>query len=365
MSPEQCKGEPIDPRSDQYSLGVLLHQLTTGRLPYSGETPMAIAIKHVNEPLTPPRKVTPNLPEAVERVLVKALAKDPHERFTSVAELNAAFQAALAGVVDRNGEVAPPRADPDHPTVPMSRRELLARLRGGRAWKWRRAAGLALLLTLVCAPLAWAMAVAPPAGLSLANGSGVIYVTPTDLMATIYALSTDLARPQDGDRLSSGEIATAVAGTLTARGALPTAFDSGGLLLGGTIEATEPVRPTVAFIPRTATPSRTPAGGGGATATASRTPTTTPTPTATEFGQPTDTPTRTPTRTPTPTDPPTPTPTPVTPPTPTPVTPPTPTPVTPPTPTPVTPAPPTPTPNCDPRKPPGHPHACPPTPTPG
>jgi serine/threonine protein kinase len=53
MSPEQCRGEPIDARSDQYALAVVLYQMTTGRLPFEGDTPMATALKHVNEPLRP------------------------------------------------------------------------------------------------------------------------------------------------------------------------------------------------------------------------------------------------------------------------------------------------------------------------
>ncbi len=335
MSPEQCKGEPIDPRSDQYSLGVLLHQLTTGRLPFTGDTPMAIAIKHVNEPLIPPRKVTPNLPEAVERVLLKAMAKDPQARFASVAELNAAFQAALSGSVDPNGDLAAPAVFPDQPTTPMPRKELLARLRGQKAWDRRRIAAAALLFTLVCTSLAWAVAGSPPAGLSRANGDpNSAYVTPTDLMATIFALSTELARPTDGGRLSVGEVGTAVAGTLVAWGVWPGEPASSGDEGLWTATPTARLGSTAGFTPVTRTPTRTrPAGGGGSPSTASRTPTATaygqptdtptrtPTPTSTEYGQPTVTPTRTPTRTPT--NLPAPSDTPVTPPTATPVTPPT------------------------------------------
>ncbi len=81
MSPEQCRGDPIDARSDQYSFGVMLFQITTGSLPFEGETPMAIAMKHVSVPLPRPRQVSPNLPEEIELVLIKALAKDPALRF--------------------------------------------------------------------------------------------------------------------------------------------------------------------------------------------------------------------------------------------------------------------------------------------
>ena len=358
MSPEQCKGEPIDPRSDQYSLGVLLHQLTTGRLPFNADTPMAIAIKHINEPLTPPRKISPNLPEAVERILVKAMAKKPEARFASVAELNTAFQAALAASVDPSGRLLPQAVLPDHPTLPFPRKELLSQLRAIRFWNRRRVAGLAIVLTLVCVPLAWAMFGSPPAGLSQENGrSASVFITPTDLMATIFALSTDLARPTDGGRLSSGEIRTAVAGTLIAQGVLPPQSISGEGSTGGAASPTAQPGTAAGFTPRprTATPTRTSPPGPGPSSTASLTPT--PTASPTTAGQPTDPSTRTPT----PTDPAAATATAVTPPSATPVTPPTAT-LAPPTSTPV---PPTPTPLSGCKRHPWQSGYCTPTPTPG
>ena len=100
MSPEQCRGDPIDARSDQYSLGIVLYQITTGQLPFEGDTPMAIAMQHINQPMPLPRMVNPNIPEAVELVLIKGMAKDPALRFESVDALNQAFQKALILGVD-------------------------------------------------------------------------------------------------------------------------------------------------------------------------------------------------------------------------------------------------------------------------
>ena len=76
MSPEQCRGEDVGPTSDQYSFGVVLYQLCTGRLPYEADTPMGVVIKQASQPLPAPRLANPNLPVAVEDVLIRVLAKN-------------------------------------------------------------------------------------------------------------------------------------------------------------------------------------------------------------------------------------------------------------------------------------------------
>jgi serine/threonine-protein kinase len=95
MSPEQCNGGPIDERSDQYSLAVVLYQLTTGHLPFYAETPIATALQQINKPLPNPREFNPNIPEPIETVLLKALSKDPKKRYPSISAFNQAFQKAL------------------------------------------------------------------------------------------------------------------------------------------------------------------------------------------------------------------------------------------------------------------------------
>jgi serine/threonine-protein kinase len=96
MSPEQGKGESGDARSDIYALGVLLFQLCTNHLPFDADTPYAIILKHLTASLPPPRSLRPDLPQAIERVILKALAKDPADRYQTAGEMGAAMRAAAA-----------------------------------------------------------------------------------------------------------------------------------------------------------------------------------------------------------------------------------------------------------------------------
>jgi serine/threonine protein kinase len=91
MSPEQIRGETLDGRSDIYSLGIVLYEMATGRQPFRAETPPAVFVKHLHDPLPPPRKFNQNLPEAFERVILKALSKDREHRFRTASEMVAAL----------------------------------------------------------------------------------------------------------------------------------------------------------------------------------------------------------------------------------------------------------------------------------
>jgi serine/threonine-protein kinase len=97
MAPEQGMGQAGDERSDIYSLGVVLYQLTTGHRPFDADTPLGVALKHINAPLPPPVVVNPDLPEGIETVTLKSLAKDPDKRFQTAKEFALALKKAAAG----------------------------------------------------------------------------------------------------------------------------------------------------------------------------------------------------------------------------------------------------------------------------
>jgi serine/threonine-protein kinase len=93
MAPEQVRGQPCDARTDVYSLGALAYHVFVGRPPFAGETPIAIGFLHVTEPPRPPRQLRPELPETIERAILRALEKEPIKRFADAAEFKRALVA--------------------------------------------------------------------------------------------------------------------------------------------------------------------------------------------------------------------------------------------------------------------------------
>ncbi len=109
LSPEQARGETVDSRSDVYSTGCLLYELLTGRPPFVGDSPVAVAYQHVREPATPPSHHDVELPEAIDAIVTKALAKRVEDRYQSAAAMRSDIQRFLDGQ-DVKAPAPPPGA---------------------------------------------------------------------------------------------------------------------------------------------------------------------------------------------------------------------------------------------------------------
>jgi serine/threonine-protein kinase len=119
LSPEQARGDALDHRSDIYSLGVVVYQALTGQTVFKATTPVGVIFKHVSEPPRPPRELRPDLPEGVEQVVLKALAKDPGERYQSATEFARAFATAVSTAPTARAEAMATLAQPPQAQGPV------------------------------------------------------------------------------------------------------------------------------------------------------------------------------------------------------------------------------------------------------
>ena len=95
ISPEQANGAPLSQRSDLYSLGIVVYESLTGALPFTGSSPMSVAMRHLNDGMPAPSELNPAVPEALDRVVEKATMKDPAARYVDAAEMGAALDASV------------------------------------------------------------------------------------------------------------------------------------------------------------------------------------------------------------------------------------------------------------------------------
>jgi beta-lactam-binding protein with PASTA domain len=200
ISPEQAMGEPVGPASDLYSLGVVLYEMLTGELPFDAETPLGIAMKHVNGHLRQPKELNPSVPNGINAITLRLLAKNPEDRYASDSELIEDLERVCAGL-DPSGTTtemmphavaATTRLNPPPPTQ-----------RTGRDKSRRRTAApllLALLALLLLAALTWA-------GYTLLQDQQAPQIAVPDLVG----MSLDGAREKVGDDFQV-EVAKSVSG---------------------------------------------------------------------------------------------------------------------------------------------------------
>ena len=175
FSPEQAKGESVDSRTDLYSTGVVLFEMLTGRPPFRGDTPVAVAYQHVSETPVAPSTINPKVSPALDVVVAHALAKDRFERYQTVAEFRADLEVAASGKVplrkepDPLGETlfgAPPSvvSGPEAAFRQLAEDQTMVRTqrRPPVIWIW---AGFAVMAVVVIAVLAWVLRLAPSTSL--------------------------------------------------------------------------------------------------------------------------------------------------------------------------------------------------------
>jgi serine/threonine-protein kinase len=219
FSPEQAQGEPVDARADLYSTGVVLYELLTGRPPFVGDSPVSVAYQHVREAPVPPTQRYPEAPAQLDPIVMRALAKDPAQRYPDAATFREALDAALDGrTLSRRqmthltdelyGEQRRAQHEIEHTFAELSSDNGVARTQSGppTAWVW---AAIALVVALIAALAFWVIE-SDPLDLRAADTVDVIDVTGWTASAAERELTGDglevTVSSQPSDSLPKGTV---------------------------------------------------------------------------------------------------------------------------------------------------------------
>ncbi|WP_454130893.1 Stk1 family PASTA domain-containing Ser/Thr kinase [Microbacterium lacticum] len=243
FSPEQAKGEPVDSRADVYSAGVVLYELLTGRPPFRGESPVAVAYQHVSETPVAPSEIVDTVPRSLDAVVLRALAKDPYQRYQDAGSFRAALDATRDGHAPSRKEVgaltselygANPRqaAETARSLRQLSTDTTMRRTQAGppAAWIW---AGIAVIAVVLISVLFWVLNNRP--GTTMPDNARVV----PDVVTMTWDRANELMFEQDldterfdesNDQIAEGNVIRTdpAAGTTVAPGQLVKVYVSTG-----------------------------------------------------------------------------------------------------------------------------------------
>ncbi len=243
FSPEQAKGEPVDSRADVYSAGVVLYELLTGRPPFRGESPVAVAYQHVSETPVAPSEIVDTVPRSLDAVVLRALAKDPYQRYQDAGSFRAALDATRDGRTPSRKQVgaltselygANPRqaAETARSLRQLSTDTTMRRTQAGppAAWIW---AGIAVIAVVLISVLFWVLNNRP--GTTMPDNARVV----PDVVTMTWDRANELMFEQDldterfdesNDQIAEGNVIRTdpAAGTTVAPGQLVKVYVSTG-----------------------------------------------------------------------------------------------------------------------------------------
>ncbi len=243
FSPEQAKGEPVDSRADVYSAGVVLYELLTGRPPFRGESPVAVAYQHVSETPVAPSEIVDTVPRSLDAVVLRALAKDPYQRYQDAGSFRAALDAPRDGRTPSRKQVgaltselygANPRqaAETARSLRQLSTDTTMRRTQAGppAAWIW---AGIAVIAVVLISVLFWVLNNRP--GTTVPDNARVV----PDVVTMTWDRANELMFEQDldterfdesNDQIAEGNVIRTdpAAGTTVAPGQLVKVYVSTG-----------------------------------------------------------------------------------------------------------------------------------------